>query len=268
MNFKFLKYLKYFNYYLEVFAKRIGGRGIMRPHRNGEYKVLEYIIKNSKSYCCFIDGGSNVGSHILKFDYLCKKYKVNENLVVAIEPFPSTVKVLKKNLSGINYQLINKALGAKEGKIKFHSDDLNGAGGSNSAINFYYLNHSIEVEQITIDSIIKKESISKINFLKLDIEGYQYNAMIGAKDSLSKGLIDYIQLEYNQTWIEGGGTIEKILNIAKTYSYKLYQIRINDLLSIPTYNFTLDDFYYCNLLLVKDGCPLPLPSRRKAIPLI
>ena len=79
-------------------------------------------------------------------------------------------------------------------------------------------------------------------------------------------MVDYISLEYNQTWIEGGGTINKVLEIAKANSYKLYRIRKNDLLEIPFYNFLLDDFFYCNLLLIRKGCKLPLPSKRKVIP--
>ena len=30
----------------------------------------------------------------------------------------------------------------------------------------------------------------------------------------------------------------------------------------------LDDFFYCNLLMVKKDSPLPLPCRRKALPFI
>ena len=102
----------------------------------------------------------------------------------------------------------------------------------------------------------------------MDIEGFEYNALLGAKSTLSKGIVDYIQLEYNQTWIQGGGSIEKIMQLAESFSYELFRIRKNDLVSITSYNFNLDDFFYCNLLLVKKGCKLPLPSKRKAIPLI
>ncbi|MDC0873866.1 FkbM family methyltransferase [Gammaproteobacteria bacterium] len=264
------RYFKYFDYYLEVLAKRIGGRGLTNPRYNGEYKIIENIVKNSNGSLCFMDGGSNIGDHIAKFDSFCKKHKVTDRFILAVEPFPATIEVLKKNLSDVSYELIEKALGKEKGIIKFYSDSGDGMelSGQNSAIKHYYLNDVINVEQTTIDSIVNHFTLQKIDFLKLDIEGYEYNALLGAQKTLSLGLIDYIQLEYNQTWIEGGGSIKKILDLANAHSYHLYRIRKNDLLSIPRYDFNLDDFFYCNLLLVRNGCSLPLPSTKKAIPLI
>lgn len=262
------RYLKYFDYYLELFAKQLSGRGLMDPNNNGEYAVLENIIINKKNSLCFIDGGSNVGGHVIKFDLLCKKYKVTKRSIFAVEAFPPTAKVLSRNLVNIPHELINKALGNEIGVIKFYSAEKDGTSGVNSAIKHYYLKKSIDVEQTTIDQIFNSYNLDKVDFLKLDIEGFEYKALLGSKKILSKGLIDYIQLEYNQTWIEGGGTIKKILDLANVYSYKLYRIRRKSLLAITSYNFNLDDFFYCNLLLVKEGCKLPLTSKRKAIPII
>ena len=264
---KIHRYFGFLDYYIEVFAKRLSGRGLSNPNDNGEYKIMESIVKNSKGSFCFLDGGSNVGEHVLKLDSICKDYGISNPLIFAVEPFPLTIEVLKKNLSCISYKLIDKALGKEEGVVKFYSK--NGTvSGQNAAIEHYYLNSAIDVEQITIDAVVKEYDLKKIDFLKLDIEGYEYNALLGAQKTLSDGLIDYIQLEYNQTWIDGGGTIKKILDLADSHSYKLYRMRKNDLLSIPSYHFILEDFHYCNLLLVKSGCDLPLPSNRKAIPLI
>ena len=263
-----MKYLRYFDYYLEVFAKRIGGRGLANPNNNGEYKILEKIVKNSKDSLCFLDGGSNVGNHILKFDRLCKKYDLPSPVVLAVEPFHSTIQILKQNLSHISYYLIDKALGSKEGVVKFYSENGNTNSGRNSAIKHYYLDNVTEVKQTTIDIIFRDYDLKKIDYLKLDIEGFEYNALLGAHKVLSDRLIDYIQLEYNQTWIGGGATIKKILDIGNNYGYNLYRIRNNDLLHIPSYDFILEDFFYCNLLLVRKGCKLPLKSNRKAIPTI
>ena len=261
------KYLKFYHYYLEVFAKNISGRGLMNPNNNGEFKLLENLLKQSKNSFVFVDGGSNIGEHVLKFNSLCKTYNIKNFQIFAIEPFKDTLESLKKNLLNTNYILIDKALGKKEELVKFYYDN-NKNSGQNSLLKHYYLHNSINIKQTTIDNIVEKYSLNKINFLKLDIEGSEYNALLGAKKSLSSGLIDYIQLEYNQTWIKGGGTIEKILNLAEIYSYKLFRLRKNDLLSIPSYNFNLDDFFFCNLLLVKNGCKLPLPCKNQVSPLV
>lgn len=263
-----LKYFKFFDYYLEIFAKNLSGRCLTFPDKNGEFAILESIVKNNNKSICFMDGGSYFGEYIVKFDSSCKKYNIKNYSIYAIEPFSENIRNLRQNTKDISYQLIDKVLGKKVTISKFYTCNNLCASGQNSTIKHYYLNKSINIKQTTIDAIVKTYALKKINFLKLDIEGSEYNALLGAKNTLSNGLIDYIQLEYNQTWIEGGGTIKKILDLANLYSYKLFRIRKKDLLSIPKYYFGLDDFVFCNLLLVKDGCKLPLPLKRPVTPII
>lgn len=59
---KILKYIKFLDYYLEIFAKRLSGRSMMDPDSNGEKKLISKIISSSKNdNIVFIDGGANVG---------------------------------------------------------------------------------------------------------------------------------------------------------------------------------------------------------------
>lgn len=113
---------------------------------------------------------------------------------------------------------------------------------------------------------MKIKKISYVNFLKLDIEGSEYKALLGAKKSLRNGNIENIQLEYNQTWIKAGATIEKILNLSKKYNYDLFRLKNNSLLRIKKYSYILEDYVFSNLLMVKKNQKLPLPCKRTAIP--
>ena len=46
MNFlKIIKYIKFFDYYLEYFGKRLSGKENMLPEKNGEFYILEKIIE-------------------------------------------------------------------------------------------------------------------------------------------------------------------------------------------------------------------------------
>ena len=42
-----------------------------------------------------------------------------------------------------------------------------------------------------------------------DIEGFEWQGLQGTKEALKSNMIDYIQLEYNGTWVDGGGSIKK-----------------------------------------------------------
>jgi FkbM family methyltransferase len=51
------------------------------------------------------------------------------------------------------------------------------------------------VETTTIDDFVHKERISEVRLLKLDIEGAETDALLGAKESLGRGLFEWILLE-------------------------------------------------------------------------
>ena len=261
------RYLKYYNYYLELFFKRISGKGVMNPSSNGEFNVLENIVKMTKDDIVFVDGGANIGKHSMYFLKLCEKYNKKHSLL-CIEPFPSTREVLLKNMKGRDVKLLPIALGEKNDTVKFYHDQ-GSVSGANSTIRHYYLNSGyIEIQQKNLDTVVIDEGISKIDFLKLDIEGAEVKALSGAKELLKEGKIKYIQLEYNQTWIKGGGSIEKVLDLCDMYGYQLFRITKKTLLSIPTYHYVLDDFFFSNLLLVSTGSKLPMKCTKKALPFL
>jgi FkbM family methyltransferase len=266
---KITRFFKYFDYYMETFAKRLSGRSHMNPYKNGEYAVLNNLLKKKKNKkFCFFDGGSNIGNHLIYFNKICKEQGIADSIIYAAEPFPASLKSLKLSiyLNKVNCKIFPVALGSAEKKINFYYMKKNISSGANSSFPHLYLKNRMKVEQITLDKIIIENKIEKIDFLKLDIEGMEYEALLGAKNSLSNNIISYIQLEYNQTWIEGGASIKKILGICEEFNFKLFRINRASLVSIPRYDFNLEDFCYSNLLLVKNGKPLPLPCYKKALP--
>lgn len=143
----FLKYFIFFDYYLETFAKNLSGRGLMLPDKNGEFNVMKAIILNKKKNICYIDGGSNIGDHIIKFISICKKNKISKYSIFAVEPHLPTIKRLKARLKKINYKLINKSLGEKKAKVNFFIDKKDVTSGRNSAIKHFYLDKFIKLNK-------------------------------------------------------------------------------------------------------------------------
>ena len=152
----FLRYYIYFDYYLELFAKNLSGRGLMLPDKNGEFNVMKAIILNKKKNICYIDGGSNIGDHIIKFNSICKKYKILKYSIFGVEPHLPSIKRLKTRLKKINYKLINKSLGDKKGKVNFFIEKKNDISGRNSVFKHFYLDKFVKIEQTTIDNIVRE----------------------------------------------------------------------------------------------------------------
>ena len=199
-----LRYFKFFDYYLETFAKRMSGRGKMNPRSNGEFSILKNIVKNSGDSVCFIDGGASVGHHSKHFLSMCDKFGKKTKRLFSVEPLPSSRKILEKRIKHQSHCIVRAALGKSIKTATFYYDDEGGGTGRESLFPHYYLNKNFKTKQTTLDALVAENKINKIDFLKLDIEGAEYNALMGASKSLKSAMIDYIQLEYNQTWIKGG----------------------------------------------------------------
>jgi hypothetical protein len=117
---------------------------------------------------------------------------------------------------------------------------------------------------ITLDDFVYENKIKNIDFIKIDVEGYEVPILNGASKSLKNGIFKFIQIEYSQQWVEVGGSLKKVLELISELDYSLYRIKSNKLIKISKYSFLLEDFVYCNFLLAKNDEQLPMKMSKKS----
>lgn len=106
--------------------------------------------------------------------------KVIYDHLIAIEPDPINFHNLEKYVSSLSNDLQDKislhqnAVGSSRKKVRF-----NATGTASSTVNFGYY----EVESIPLDEILADE---KPTYIKMDIEGAEYQALIGGKQNIEK----------------------------------------------------------------------------------
>jgi len=159
---------------------------VLRSNRKWEpflHDIFEkYITKDS----IVIEGGCHIGSHTLKMAYLC-------NHLYGFEPLPSSNKLLLENLNLNNINnvtIFDKGLSHKTGISKYQWICENNPGGSGLECNPYgdlpqernFINETINVNLIAIDSL----NLDKLDFIKLDIEGYEKYAIEGGINTITK----------------------------------------------------------------------------------
>ncbi len=137
----------------------------------------------------FIDLGANLGIYSLVAASLTGK---NGN-VVAIEPslreYSRLVKNIKLNhLSHI--QTINIGIAGKRSqKVPFKIAASNHAG-HNTLGNFAYTDVKLSKIQLinldTVDNLVKKQKLQKVDLIKMDIEGSELAALYGTKNTLMR----------------------------------------------------------------------------------
>jgi FkbM family methyltransferase len=129
------------------------------------------------------DVGANMGIFSI-FSIIKRKAKK----AYAFEPITSTLKLLDSNckLNGITneIELINKGLSNFMGNIdmSISSDNI----GANSMVFSCVDSLSESVEVTTLDSFIDFNSINKVDFIKVDIEGAERDFLEGARGTLAK----------------------------------------------------------------------------------
>jgi FkbM family methyltransferase len=116
--------------------------------------------------------------------------------VLLVEPLPTLQAELKRRAAGRNgrWHLASVALGRAPGQATLHVDPNQDAIGSLMNFNEEYLRanpaaksaQSIPCEVTTLDRLCAGHGIKSIDLLKMDVEGFEFEALAGAGEMLPK----------------------------------------------------------------------------------
>jgi len=157
-----------------------------------EREQLEFSDKFIKDKIVF-DCGANFGNHSLFYSRLAKS-------VISIEPNTLALNELKTKISLNSIQNII-CLSYGVGSINNVQLPFYRATGDNLGVSSFGKNfslHNVEAEDVTIrtiDSIFNELKIATIDFIKIDVEGFDYEVLKGAHEAIIK-YFPTIQIEY------------------------------------------------------------------------
>ena len=180
---------------------RIGKKAKFNLRVNTSDKLNVFQVWKSKEYFdsefriekddIIVDIGANIGAFSV---YAAKK--ADKGTVFSYEPDKENYSMLLKNKflnDADNIFPFNQAISAKKCTIDFFVAKLNAAGHS------IYKTDSgkkIKVESISLKDIITTNNILKINYLKIDAEGAEYDILMNTSPEIMRK-IDKIVLEYH-----------------------------------------------------------------------
>jgi FkbM family methyltransferase len=192
-----------------------------------------------------------------KGDWTAIALSADPNLVVhCFEPTSRRFKVLTDRGFGERAVLNNFGLGEAPARTKIF---YNASGGSNSLFPQRYNGQSYaetDVETVTIstiDAYCRERGIDHVDFIKMDIEGYEMAAIRGAQQMLAAGKIDVIQFEYSYVFLDAGTSLMRLMQYLKEVNpaYEFHKIYPDGTRPVPAYSHTLDNFKTQNWAIIK-----------------
>lgn len=197
-------------------------------HVDFDRRMLYSLIR--EDYVCF-DIGANIGETTLNFAQLAKNGKV-----YSFEPVPFLYERLTTNV-GLNtfknIELHNLAISDNSDDLFFEAPkNRNSSGISLTKENS---NTSMRVASNTLDEFVSSKQIEKIDFIKIDVEGFENYVINGAKQTLKK-FKPMLFVEIDNRYLIPKNTSEKKLltQLQQEFSYTLYRIHGLEKIKINT----------------------------------
>lgn len=176
---------------------------------DGEHlKIIKDILNTDD---VFIDVGANIGQYSL-FASMCLK----DGKVISFEPVKKIFdqfkdSVVKNKIN--NIVLYNKACGSENKQILINKKNDDAGGSTFINLDFGSKKDTELVDIVILDDILISED--KVNFIKIDVEGFEYEVLLGLKNIINKFkpifLIEYSPNIYKQNNPQNSELIIKFL---------------------------------------------------------
>jgi FkbM family methyltransferase len=186
--------------------------------------LLDLISLNEK-YKMKIKGVVHIGAHFGEENNIYDKLKIENRIF--FEPLESNFNTLKNNL-GETHTLLKVALGNENRKILMNVETANSGQSSSILKPKLHLSQyphikfesTEEVDMFRLDDM--NIDLENINFINIDVQGYELEVFKGAENTLDK--IDYIMSEINRDEVyENCTKIDELIEFLKPYGFELVE---------------------------------------------
>ena len=164
----------------------------------------------------------DIGAHMGRYTIISSKRVGANGKVVAIEAHPGNFEMLKSNIKLnqlTNVTPLNYAVYSKETKIKLYLPEVESG---YTIYNTIMSNRArtedkfVEVSANTLDYLLQLNEITDVNWVKIDVEGAEFEVLKGATNVLSKSKDIALLIE-----VHGLDNYRPILEFVSSYNFKI-----------------------------------------------
>jgi FkbM family methyltransferase len=170
------------------------------------------------------DVGANIGYYTVLMARrvgptgMVHSFEINENVIDLLE---ENIRLAKVG----NVKIARRAVARTSGPMEFFVPRAGDeAEGSLKKSQRYEAANTVKVSGVSLDEYIEENGIKRVNFIKIDVEGAEYEAFEGAKNLLSSNnkpvimfeALDTACMNFGVNWLD---VVEKV----KSFGYRIHQ---------------------------------------------
>jgi FkbM family methyltransferase len=189
------------------------GKGDFLPGHEG-YILTKFTPKEG-------DTVIDIGAHIGRYTITSSKQVGNTGKVVAIEADPDNFVLLKRNIALNNLKNVlplNYAVFSTRTRMKLYEQSASAKYNSIMLTRAAKTKNYVEVNADTLDSILKQNGINQVNWIKIDVEGAEFEVLKGSTKTLSTENISLLIEIHN---IEDPSHYDNIVDFLKHDNYEI-----------------------------------------------
>ena len=154
--------------------------------------MLARVLRGLSAEAVVLDIGANIGLTSVMAAH-------HAALVYAFEPSPNTFALLQKTVAANEtpgeVRPLKLALGSAPGELSFFEDPSSNSASHVVSSGTLGRQGMVIVPATTVDLFVEEEALDRLDFIKIDIEGFETDALKGAEETIRKfqpsALIEY-----------------------------------------------------------------------------
>ena len=185
-------------------------------YSKSELKLFQDLVPLSNNKPIFIDIGANIGHHTLFVSSIA--YNVH-----SFEPFPFVSQKIRQKIQDNNIQnvfLHQVGLGSKNEIKDFYPPPTCNTGTGSFIAGWNESNEVVKLQIKIGDEYFKKHGILKVDFIKIDVEGFEIEVIRGLKKTIQSHM-PICFFEWNQNKLKSGFKNGKEL-FPETYNFYIF----------------------------------------------
>lgn len=207
---------------------------------NGEALIQSIALRAATSPAIFLDVGANVGNWTA--GALRKSVEINVPVRIhAFEPCRDTYLRLFKQVGGFpDVTLVQQACSRIPGTAQMR---VYGGGEATNSLAAPVDERRYDIEEVqvtTIDQYCEIVGLDKIDLLKIDAEGYDFEVIVGAAKTLDRKAVRFLQFEYNHRWIGARNFLKDVFSFLTPKGYSIGKISGRHVEFYPRWSWELE----------------------------